>query len=449
MHRFFSAELLPFEIPARLYARLIDWEERVYALFDCVDADFFDAELRQAEGRMSAERWSAAIERAPVYAVEINAAVTPAAAAAAWLETNDLEGMPEWQELILRPNPEGPADVYSNIAGDPEPADLTVQQAPKKTADALTLAVDLTNDVVTNEAMLAGMLPSSAIEQIFVLDVGQGSANALVDSTGEVVAYVDLGAGILKHAKTWPISPMTVCLKHQPTIILTHWHYDHFEAANKFPSSHSLTWIAPLQTLGPGPQSAMATALRRTGGLKVWHGAPKARLRNGAVEIERCTGTNPKNQNRNGIAVWVDGPNRGDDPILLPGDAGYKDIDSLAGRAIAGLVVAHHGGTAPGTPPAKPLAGARPALAFSFGSGNKHNHPLATSLTALNDPSLGWVVTKPPTPPVDERRTEDRTTTSGLHTTGGAGLGHIRLDWAGGTSPPHACTCGCTLDPTQ
>jgi len=108
-----------------------------------------------------------------------------------------------------------------------------------------------------------------------------------------------------------------------------------------------------------------------------------------------------------------------------------------AGRAITGFAVAHHGGRAPGTPPTKPGSGT-PRAAFSYGPANSYGHPLPNSLTRLI--ASRWRIGHPAAG-IDERRTEDRS-----HRTG---LGHIRLDWAGGASSPHGCTCGCTLDPTQ
>ena len=170
---------------------------------------------------------------------------------------------------------------------------------------------------------------------------------------------------------------------------------------------------------------------------QIWNGT--GLLHAGKIDLERCTGP-AGNQNRTGIAAWIHGP-VGSDPIVLPGDAGYADVPGLArGAVISSLVVAHHGGHAPGTPPLKPGVGT-PRAAFSYGCPNGYNHPLPGSLSRLT--ASKWTIGHPAAG-VDERRTEDRPGGKG-----GSGLGHIRMNWTGNTGPVHACSCGCTLNPTQ
>jgi hypothetical protein len=441
MHSFFhrgDEPSMPFEVPRRVYARPIDGEDFEYLVFDAVHAEFFDSfdrEFEGARGSSLTRQWRASIERGPIYAIEVNARAS--GTAANWLKKNPREGLPEWAEIDLTADPEGEASVYNNIAGASQPARILVRPASESMARSLRQATDLTPDVKP-EADIKQAVPKALIDQIFVLDVGQGAANALVNTSNEVIAYVDLGAGVLKDAGTWPSSMGGICLAHGPKVILTHWHYDHFQAANIYAAAQRLTWIAPFQKLGPGPQSAMAGALAATGTLMVWKGS--GTLKVGSIELERCTGP-ASNQNRDGIAVWVHGPG-GTDPILLPGDAGYSDVPGLAAsRAICGLVVAHHGGRSPGVPPARPGAGT-PRAALSYGHSNSYGHPLAGVLSQLRTPSL-WGIGHPAAG-LDERRTEDRP-----GGTGGPGLGHIRMNWSGNTGTAHSCFCGCTLDPTQ
>ncbi|TIX35657.1 MAG: hypothetical protein E5V34_02415 [Mesorhizobium sp.] len=181
----------------------------------------------------------------------------------------------------------------------------------------------------------------------------------------------------------------------------------------------------------------MASAIAATGTLMIWKGS--GILQAGKIEIERCVGPST-NQNRSGIAAWVWG-STGSDPLLLPGDAGYGDIPTLsAGKAIAGLAAAHHGGRAPGVAPTKPGVGT-PRVALSYGHSNSYKHPLPNSLKGLT--ASHWNIGHP-APGIDERRTEDRS--GGV---GGHGLGHIRMNWTGNIGPVHMCRCGCTINPTQ
>lgn len=338
MHDFFGPREPGFDIPGRAYALLIDGADSEFVLFDAVNADYFDRIYALSGPLPQPGSWRSHVDGAPIYAIEINASD----AGAEWLARHPHDALPEWSQIELVPDGKGEAAVYNSIAGPPRRARISVRPASNKVARMLALATDL-GPYVRPEDEIELALPASPIENIFVLDVGQGSANALVTAAGNVVAYVDLGAGVLADIGTWPPSMRGVCLRHDPPVILTHWHYDHFHAANIYPLGQGMTWIAPLQTLGPGPQSAMANAIATTGTLMVWNG--NGILSAGKIDLERCTGP-WSNQNRSGIAVWVWGT-AGSDPILLPGDAGYSDVPTLvAGKAIAGVAAAHHGGRA-------------------------------------------------------------------------------------------------------
>lgn len=426
MHRFFIAEDFDFSVPERVYALEVGGESEEFRLFDAVDADFYDHVDETGElGEPGA--WRRFVERAPIYAIEVDGR------AAGWLGDHDPEGPPTLFEMGLMADPEGEAEVYANIGGPPRRARARALRVPAGKATRLRTATDLSPHVV-GDAAIRRALPTATIEQVIVLDVGQGSANALLDSANRVVAYVDLGAGVLKNTGTWPADMGGICLCHAPPIVLTHWHYDHFQAANIFPAALGRVWIAPYQTLGPGPQSAMAAGILQAGQLRIWNGIPGASIVVGGIELERCGGAN---QNRSGIAVWISGP-PGADPILLPGDAGYCDSAALrAGRAVSGFAVAHHGGSAPGNAPARP--GGAPRAALSYGLPNSYWHPLPRSLAQLTN--AAWRIGRPAAGQ-DERRTADRPATYPR-------LGHIRLDWPGGAGAAHACGCGCTLDPTQ
>ena len=437
MNSFFAAERASIPFPTRLYARPVEWIEDEYLLFDAVDADQFDSFRKELGGRITSSAWFQYVEHARIYAVEVDALSEPVAPSQRWLQDHPPEDLPEWAELRLQAarSGENEADLFDNINGPPVNASLQVGTVSNWIASALRKATDLTPHVAP-PIDIENALPSSLIDQVFVLDVGQGAANALI-SGGDVVAYADLGAGVLKNSATWPPTFTGLCVRHAPTVILSHWHYDHFHGANKFMSAgarpaHGLTWIAPFQTLGPGVQSAMARNIVASGRLMVWNGI--GTLSKGSLTLERCTGP-AKGMNRDGIAVWVDGPN-GEGPILLPADCGYDDMPKLVrGANLTAFTVSHHGGKTAGSPPRPPTT--HPRLAFSFGHGNTHKHPSAFSISGLS--SSGWNISTHPGPVVDERRTEDRR----------AGLGHIKLDWAAGASPRHFCLCGCTLDPTQ
>lgn len=434
MNRFFEPPAGSVETPPHLYARLIDAEPGEYALFDAVAMEDIHGAYASPDAGAPGS-WRDHVERARIFAIEVNIS-DGTAAAQAWLDRNRELPLTRWYVIAARDDAAGEALIYDNIAAEGRPVRIDVSDASTPEADALSRVTSLSPHVVQDDA-IEGALPTDEIDQVFVLDVGQGSAAALVTSDDNVVAYADLGAGVLRDTRTWPSAFTGLCLCHGPTVILSHWHYDHFEAANKFPAARSEVWIAPFQTLGAGPQSAMAAAVASAGTLLVWNGS--GRLTSGSIVLERCTGP-AGNQNRTGIAVWLTAP-EGGDPVLLPGDAGYCDFTALTTpNDVVALAVAHHGGSAPGTPPAPSASGMRRA-ALSYGHGNRYKHPRPASLTALA--GAGWT-TGHPHGGIDDRRTEDRP-----GGTGGSGLGHVRIHWPGSAAKAFSCACGAPLDPTQ
>jgi beta-lactamase superfamily II metal-dependent hydrolase len=430
-NRFFGPSF-DTEPPSRLYALSIGFAPGARELFDAVDADALDAAC--ARGVPEAIRgYGALVEDLPVYALEIDPAhlredTRPAREARRWLATREARG--DWVELKLRPDTDGAGLLYESIESEGRQVAIQAKPLAASMRGRLSRATRLT-DHVAQRRTLRSVLPSSQLDGVVVLDVGQGSAAALVDGSGHVRAYVDLGAGVLRHAGTYPPAMQDFCLMHGPTVILSHWHYDHFHGANKTPQAQQLVWIAPNQTLGPGPQSAMAQTILSNGTLLLWNG--RRPLRHGALTLERCTGSG---QNRSGIAVWVEGPGRAD-AILLPGDAGYADIPSLnrgRPRRVRSLVVAHHGGAAPGTPPPDPHHADSRAV-ISCGHRNRYGHPLPRALTDLG--AQGWSIGAPRSE-IDDRMTQRRT----------RGLGHTGLTW-GAPFPPQSCGCGCTIQATK
>ncbi|WP_440639800.1 hypothetical protein ACSHT2_00160 [Bradyrhizobium sp. PUT101] len=432
LNKFFEPQCKS-EIPKRVYARLIDWHRKQYALFDTVDADWFDSENSPARGQMSIDRWRSLFTQALVYAIEVNSRLGEDVLALEWLRVWS-KRLPLWLELQVLPDERGPANLYGNINGPPSRVRFFQDSIKQDALDTLRRVTDLSPYAKPDESIRQA-LPTDGLEDVFVLDVGQGAANALVTKSRKVLAYVDLGSGVLADAGTWPPAMTGICLKDDPLVVLTHWHYDHFHAANKFTTALSRTWIAPFQKIGPGPQSAMANSIIQNGTLMIWNG--KGIVRNGAIELERCTGSTG-NFNRSGIAVWVNGPDKSDAPMLLPGDAGYADIPSLKGsapRSITSLTVSHHGGQAAGPAPSRqnlPVARA----AMSFGNNNSYKHPLSRSLKKLK--KAGWSIGFP-NASQDDRRTEDRQN----------GLGTIDLRWKGSSLGTYSCNCGCSIAPTQ
>ena len=85
MHNFFADERTDYGIARRIYARPIEWFDNEYLLFDGVDADFFD-EFRTDYGNdVSILIWHQHIERARIYAIEVDALSEPQRPSEEWL----------------------------------------------------------------------------------------------------------------------------------------------------------------------------------------------------------------------------------------------------------------------------------------------------------------------------------------------------------------------------
>lgn len=214
------------------------------------------------------------------------------------------------------------------------------------------------------------------VQAVAVYDVGQGACTATIVEDCPAV-YFDFGLGCDMNSHTAPAALDDLCLCREPTIVLSHFHHDHWAAVARFPAALASTWIVPDQ--GESVAFSHATLLgriRERGELLVW---PAAEVRlaggDGRVELLNCGGTH---RNDSGLACVVRGADGG--RVLLPADARYKHVP-LVGGPVRSLVVAHHGGRTSATlgeipVPDGSLAG---RLVYSYGPGNAYGHPLALS----------------------------------------------------------------------
>jgi hypothetical protein len=401
--------------------------EGEFLILDLIGAQWFAERLEIAAEGLSSPRWQRELLLAPVAALEVNSRRWNGRSLAR--EWGLAEG--QWYELILAPDAAGGGQLYRNLFGEGQPVRIEKGSGlPDDLIAKLSAAVSLSGSVATS-SRIRSLIPTGTIEHLCVYDVGQGLAQGVLGSTGTPIAYADFGGGVMADTATWPSTMTGFCFSNSPPIVLSHWHYDHFSAANRFPVARSMNWIAPNQTLGPGPQSTFASALIAAGTLHVWPGATKS-LTSGQIAIELCTGAN---QNTSGLALVIAGPSRGNDPIILTGDAGYFHIPSLAaGTSIHAFVVPHHGGAASGKAAPDP-GNTSSRVVISCGPGNSYGHPLGASLTKLTSAgwSLGSVGGR-----IDDRYSEDLRPL----------LGHIGMRWRGTMPVVTPCGgCACSISP--
>lgn len=327
--------------PQSLWAKLdhIDIHPSGYevAVFDAVNADWFAAAAHSVGGftrpdtglgehvsivtlatggRDLRQRWYR-IElgrgryAAPMHAWEIelrNAAVA--------LQADSLLGLSTPRPIVdLRP------------ATRAEAAALGAAGSMSDLADAPPSSVD---------ELLADLPEATSVG---VLDVGQGNWNVLLHRGCACLLY-DLGGGVLAHLRSFPADFTRFCFAARPPVVLSHWDWDHWSSAARFPEAQKLTWIVPRQgSLGPTHARFLA-ALRAHGSVRVLSLPNGQSIGPSHARLQQATGP-ARSRNATGLALVVTSP-CGRRVVLLPGDAGYANLQLP--KHLTSLVVPHHGG---------------------------------------------------------------------------------------------------------
>ncbi|MEV4667424.1 hypothetical protein [Microbacterium sp. LWO12-1.2] len=234
-----------------------------------------------------------------------------------------------------------------------------------------------------------------ALAQTIALDIGQGSANMLVDQQGQARLYFDVGAADGRNARTRPAN-LPFCVCNAPPVILSHWDTDHWAGAKHETGLLSLTWIAPRQMIGPTHATHGARILQAGGRLLIVkrssHPRVRVQLASQDIDLAYCSGAfhanRKSNRNDNGLALSI--RRQADDLCwIYPGDADYSVMPSFGGSPVV-LIASHHGAKQKlrGTPPQR---GRRPyaRLLYSFGPNNSYGHPHPG--TTASHHNQGWL----------------------------------------------------------
>lgn len=433
---FFGLESIRSEPPPRIYA-LFDQQTDETIYLDTVDANWFDDVFWQ-EGGLG--RWRETADYAPVHVLELPRGTEPAefivglsGAGFAYDQFDDDSVPLSWLELRLNPSGEN-ARIYYTLFGQAFPVGVDyVSIAPAAAATRLERAFDLSEHTASQAQIAKALSLRGSVEWIGVYDVGQGNMNGLCDLWGLPLTYFDLGGGVLANTGTFPAAFRNICFTMSPRIILSHWDWDHWSSAARFPQATSMTWIVPNQQLG-AVHAAMAATIAANGSLLVWPPG-LASVTAGQVTVEKCLGT--VGRNHSGLAVLVDGP-LGEKPILLTGDARYSAIPSGTAELMS-IVAAHHGADmrSKATPICSGHSAAR--IAYSYGPSNTFGHPRACTFDRHH--ANAWPHRSfQPAGAIDRHAADLR-----------PGLGHIALGWNARAVPPGQ-PCGgtqCSLQLVQ
>lgn len=241
------------------------------------------------------------------------------------------------------------AEIYAGLFAAPAEGLISSMRVIRQ-GRALDIAFDLDeHDDAAPQDIETALAVVPTVEALATYDIGQGAANALLNSADRPALFFDLGCGVYRNATTTPPGPLRFCLCGADTIILSHWDADHWAGALKDRRALTQTWIVPRQTLGPKHKAFAADILSQGGRLLIVPNAPRTYQATNAagqsLRLRRGTGA-PSDRNRSGLVLSVeDGLARSGRGWLLTGDAGYDAISLPISTGLAAVVVPHHGAT--------------------------------------------------------------------------------------------------------
>jgi len=424
MNPFFLAHGdVPFEMPNRAYARFEQSEpadtleeEQALFMFSAVSADWFDRQensmYKLTDARELEAQWERywyklfntsadeqrvdPFEPMPFFRYEISLTSSDRKAFEAYKYFMGPAFSNNWFHIKRDPNSSVIADVYGNIFGASQGASVTTSFLDKKQASPLSAIFSMHSWPAATPKEIVSALATVAQRAVgfAALDIGQGSATALLDDQQIPFLYHDLGAGVTRNVQTTQ-TPLSFCWTNNPLIVMSHWDKDHWAGALKDNNALKQTWLVPRQTVPPGHIAFANTILRAGGKLLVWPTSqtPLAiRLgKNQKLTIGQCTGID-----RNGscLAIRVDDTNHGEMlHWLATGDAGYDQLPFAIPGRIAAMTVPHHGAKMTKNKAVPNPATGYSRLLYSFGPGNAHGrtnvrHPTADSVAEHQN--NGW-----------------------------------------------------------
>jgi len=303
-----------------------------------------------------------------------------------------LELMSEGQWLVIEQTDDKMslmANVYSNLFGEGQRVRISTR--PLEDGDkerALNAMVDPSSwpDATPTEIEDALKEAAQKAEYLAAYDVGQASANGLLNEKHRPFMYYDLGAPPTNNTRTEPSSPIRFCWTENPIVILSHWDTDHWAGGARDTRSLHRTWIVPRQTMEKSHIAFANDILHANGKILMWPGtdytADIALGTGQKIMVAQCTGTK-NDRNKCGLAIRVDDTNHGEKKHwLATGDAGYNFVPFKEEGEVVGLIVPHHGGKMTSNRRTLPKRGnskyAR--LIYSYGPANDYNHPRPESV---------------------------------------------------------------------
>lgn len=309
------------------------------------------------------------------------------------------DALGSWFEIDFRSSPRGNGACYSSVADagtqgylfliDPAPRDLILY------LNKFTPTVTKVSPTGPELQKALGSIPTP--DAMAVLDVGQGSANVMLNHKGRPLLYFDAGR-VIRSTVATPPPGFGFCICSQDDnpvpVLLSHWHEDHFNGTESDPDLLKCTWITPTAVTIAQKAFQNGVLFEKSKVLEL----PRAAFTFDFGANKNYTLTksdrNVNSPNQSGHVLMVE---RSDRRWLLPADASYKDVVPARGLEFAAVVASHHGGKFYGKKvPNRASDYAR--LVYSFGPLNSYDHPTAASV-ALHETAWDHGSWKGATPP--------------------------------------------------
>jgi beta-lactamase superfamily II metal-dependent hydrolase len=377
------------ESSRRIYARVDSIESTSFAgdeeivYLDGIDADWFDRKSDEGSFNASEPASPEEMEHARLSVLAIYMSDWPPALRKS---IPGEIGQGAWLAIEQKSDGPVPAERFDGLFAVATATRLSITAVAKDLAKLLDKTFSLDNVADASELEIESVIKQCIdADFINVLDVGQGNACGLWKSDGGALLYFDLGGGVVANVNSFPKAKFrSLCISRNPPVVLSHWDWDHWSSALRFPAARQLQWLVPRQDLGP-VHRAFAYQLDEENKLLVWPKTlPSKEI--GGIRIEKCTG---RSQNDSGLAMSVartaqDGTIK---RALLPGDADFSSIPSALSTSYDALIASHHGSSVSSINLMNP-AQAKGVLAYSCGHGNSFGHPKLHAL--LGYMQAGW-----------------------------------------------------------
>ena len=344
-----------------------------------------------------------------------------------------------------------PASVFPGLFSEAMPACITgIQAVEPRLAESLMSVFSMRSWPKVSIQDLGAELQNIEAYYWAAYDVGQGSANGLLRSNGQVTLFHDIGCGVYRNASTRPIN-LVLCNSYEAPIILSHWDTDHWAGARCFaPSSKPnaflrRTWVAP-HDLSVGPRHiAFASSIHAAGGklILVHPGAMKSQtyfLSDGRLlSLIRGAGGD---RNGSGIAMEIiDFPGCWQ-RWLMTGDVSYEHLAPHICKSYVAMSVPHHGANLDASAPVPSPAGTKvdARLIYSFGANNSFGHPKEGCVIKHEQAGwrhLGWR----PQSKIATDIASGNVAGTACHYPGPNHLGAILVGWNGTPITPRLLSC--------